>query len=153
MAKPLKVLSNWAIMNFGGDLAQFSQTIGSFLRTPGCQSQPEKNDDNCSDFYLLWNIFLVSESIIYMGIFLNKKGQCCWWITKTLAEEYIVRKIIHSQDKKVCQGILKGEVSLYYWPLVWLVWNKQYDNWIFFAKQTNPNQSNRRSMVQWYFPL
>jgi hypothetical protein len=23
---------------------------------------------------------------------------------------------------------------------------------IFFAKQTNPNQSNRRSMVQWYFP-
>jgi hypothetical protein len=30
------------------------------------------------------------------------------------------------------------------------------DNWQFlflFAKQTNPNQSNRRSMVQWYFPL
>jgi len=22
-----------------------------------------------------------------------------------------------------------------------------------FAKQTNPNQSNRRSTVQWYFPL
>jgi hypothetical protein len=22
-----------------------------------------------------------------------------------------------------------------------------------FAKQTNTNQSNRRSMVQWYFPL
>jgi len=28
------------------------------------------------------------------------------------------------------------------------------DNFLFlFAKQTNPNQSNRRSMVQWYFPL
>ncbi len=24
---------------------------------------------------------------------------------------------------------------------------------IFFAKQTNPNQSNRRLTVQWYFPL
>ncbi len=28
------------------------------------------------------------------------------------------------------------------------------DNFLFlFAKQTNPNQSNRRSTVQWYFPL
>ncbi len=54
------------------------------------------------------------------------------------------------------QGILKGEVSLYRWPPVWLVWNQLYDNWIFlflFAKQTYPNQSNRRSAVQWYFPL
>jgi len=53
------------------------------------------------------------------------------------------------------QGILKGEVSLYHWP-VWLVWNKLYENWQFlflFAKQTNPNQLNRRSMVPWYFPL
>ncbi len=51
------------------------------------------------------------------------------------------------------QGIRKGEVSLYWWPPVWLVWNQLYDNWQFlflFAKQTNPNQSNR-SIVQWYF--
>ncbi len=26
------------------------------------------------------------------------------------------------------QGILKGEVSLYGWPPVWLVWNQLYDN-------------------------
>ncbi len=54
------------------------------------------------------------------------------------------------------QGILKGEVSLYHWPPVWLVWNQLYDNWQFlflFAKQTNPKQSNRRSTVQGYFPL
>jgi hypothetical protein len=54
------------------------------------------------------------------------------------------------------QGILKGEVTLYCWPPVWLVWNQLYDYWQFlflFAKQTNPNQSNRRSMGQWYFPL
>ncbi len=54
------------------------------------------------------------------------------------------------------QGILKGEVSLYYWPPVWLVWNQLYDDgqfWFLLAKQTNPNQSNRRSMVQWYFSL
>jgi hypothetical protein len=54
------------------------------------------------------------------------------------------------------QGILKGEVSLYHWPTVWLVWNQLYDNWkvlFLFAKQTNPNRSNRRSTVQWFFPL
>jgi hypothetical protein len=53
-------------------------------------------------------------------------------------------------------GILKGEVSLYCWPTVWLVWNQLYDYWQFwflFAKQTNPSQSNRRSMVQWYSSL
>ncbi len=39
---------------------------------------------------------------------------------------------------------------------VWLAWNQLSDNWQFLfllAKQTDPNQSNRRSMVQWYFPL
>ncbi len=54
------------------------------------------------------------------------------------------------------QGILKGGVSLYCWPPVWLFWNKLYDNWQFlflFSKQANPNRSNRRSTVQWYFPL
>ncbi len=52
------------------------------------------------------------------------------------------------------QRILKGEVSLYCCPPVWVVWNQLYDNWQFLflvGKQTNPNQSNRRSMVQWYF--
>jgi hypothetical protein len=55
-----------------------------------------------------------------------------------------------------CQGILKGEVSLYCWPPVWLFWNQLYDyrQFLFlFVKQTDPNQSNRRSMVQWYFPF
>ncbi len=54
------------------------------------------------------------------------------------------------------QGTLKGEVSLYCWPPVWLVWNQLYGSWKFsflFAKQTNLNRSNRRSTVQWYFPL
>jgi len=52
-------------------------------------------------------------------------------------------------------GILKEELSLYCWPPVWLVWNQLHDYWQFlflFAKQTNSNQSNRRSMVQWYLP-
>jgi hypothetical protein len=59
-------------------------------------------------------------------------------------------------DEPVCQGILKGDVSLNHWPPVWLVWNQLYDNWqllFLFAKQTNPNESNRRSMGQWYFPF
>ncbi len=38
------------------------------------------------------------------------------------------------------QGILKGEVSLFCRPPVWLVWNQLYDNWQFlflFTWQTN----------------
>ncbi len=57
---------------------------------------------------------------------------------------------------RLIQGILKGGASLYHWPPVRLVWNQLYDNWQFlflFARQTNPNQSNRRSMVQWYSPF
>jgi hypothetical protein len=37
------------------------------------------------------------------------------------------------------QGILKGEVSLYYWPPVWLVWNQLYDNWHLFSYMTTDN--------------
>ncbi len=61
--------------------------------------------------------------------------------------------VVWQCDDVTMQGILKGEVSLYYWPPVWLVWNQLYGNSQFlflFAKQTNPNQSNRRSPVQWY---
>ncbi len=87
----------------------------------------------------------------------------------TIMEITITRKTLSktvmncgTQQKRVSnpqyfiQGILKREVSLYCWPPVWLVWNQLYDNWQFlflFVKQTNPNQSNRRSTVQWYFPL
>ena len=55
------------------------------------------------------------------------------------------------RDRVFNQGIIKGKVSLYHWRSVWLVWIQLYDNWQFlflFAKQTNPNQSNRWSMVQ-----
>jgi len=43
---------------------------------------------------------------------------------------------------RIYPGNTKGEVSLYFRPLVWLLWNQLYDNWqltIFFvliAKQT-----------------
>jgi hypothetical protein len=59
------------------------------------------------------------------------------------------------RTNKLEQGILKGEASLYCWPPICLVLNQLYDNWQFlflFTKQANPNQSNRRSMVHWYFP-
>ncbi len=52
---------------------------------------------------------------------------------------------------KAKPGNTKGEVSLYRWPPVWLVQNQLYNNWQFlflFAKQTNPNQFNRKSTVQ-----
>jgi len=53
-------------------------------------------------------------------------------------------------------GILKGEVSLYHWPPVWLVWISLFCKWkqkMSVVIQLIPNQSNWRSMVQWYFPL
>ncbi len=74
-------------------------------------------------------------------------------------------------SRQIEQGIQKGEISLYGWPPVWLVWNQLFDwfgiscltglesavwlLWIFvfICKQTNPSQSNRRSTTQWYFPL
>jgi hypothetical protein len=54
-----------------------------------------------------------------------------------------------ARQNQLKQGMLKGEVTLYHWPPVWLVWislkNKNFQ-WI-------RNQSNRRSMVQRYFTL
>ncbi len=60
------------------------------------------------------------------------------------------------QQIETIQGILNGEVSLYCWPPVWLGWNQLYEYCQFlflFIKQAYPKQSNRRSTVQWYFPL
>ncbi len=69
-------------------------------------------------------------------------------LSSTKAESIISQPGKHYNYTQM-QGILKGEVSLYRL-------NQLYDNWQFlflFANQTNPNQSNRRSMVQWYVPL
>ena len=53
--------------------------------------------------------------------------------------------------------IQTGEVWLYGWPPVWLVWirSNKYSCCLFSkqAKQLSPNKQNRRSAVQWYFPL
>ncbi len=89
---------------------------------------------------------------------LPASGLVNWCSCQTLFYKHRKNKkqqATHPSDRWF-QGILKGEVSLYCWPPVWLVWNQLYDYWQFlflFEKQANPNQSNRRSMVQWYFPL
>jgi len=72
-----------------------------------------------------------------------------WW-------KWSVANTALSYNQSLNQGILKGEVSLYRWPPVCLVWNQLHYNRPFlflFAKQANLNRSNRRSMLQWYFPL
>jgi len=56
------------------------------------------------------------------------------------------------------QGILKVVVSLYCSIDLLFDWfgisSMTTDNFCFyFAKRINSNQSNRRSTVQWYFPL
>ncbi len=76
----------------------------------------------------------------------------CENLSYTMFYSCIGEKCLSKLDRfhrYMIQGILKGEVSLYCWPPVWLVWNQPFDN----SQQTNPNQSNRRSTVQWYFPL
>ncbi len=73
-----------------------------------------------------------------------------------ITAEIVIILSVTALNRQLSQGILKGEVSLYHWPPVWLVWNQLYDHWQFlflFSKQTNPNQSNRGSTVQWYFPF
>jgi hypothetical protein len=54
------------------------------------------------------------------------------------------------------QRILKGEILLYCWPPVWLVWISLFWNYkqkLSVIIQLIPNQSNRRWIIQWYFPL
>jgi len=130
----------------------------------GCVNQPTLVQSKfikttiCLDLSHL--VCLMLESIL---IFASKSESLHKWSTSwTLC---LIRKEIFpsvkrasllAQKRKLQQGILKGEVSLYCWPPVWLVWNQLYEYWQFsflFAKQTNLNQSNRRSTVQWYFPL
>ncbi len=48
------------------------------------------------------------------------------------------------------QGILKGEVSMYRWPPVWLVWNQLYGNWQFlFYLQNRLSQNNQTGGQQY----
>ncbi len=55
---------------------------------------------------------------------------------------------------KIGQGILKGEVSLWCWP-VWLVWNQLYDNWQFlflFAKPVKQEVNGTMILPPLVFP-
>ncbi len=82
------------------------------------------------------SMFRLSRLLFHVSIYVMSSSNSAIWAVVT--------------DTTI-QGILKREVSLYHWPPVWLVWNQPYDNWQFlflFAKQTNPNQSDRRSMVR-----
>jgi hypothetical protein len=45
-----------------------------------------------------------------------------YWIT-------ILTDLTANTYKQMLQGIIKGEVSLYHWPPVWLVWTQLYENW------------------------
>ncbi len=48
------------------------------------------------------------------------------------------------------QGNLKGEVSLYHWPPVWLVLNQLYDNWNFCFYLQNRLIKTSPTGGQWY---
>jgi len=48
------------------------------------------------------------------------------------------------------QGILNGEVSLYSWPPVWLVWNHLYDYWQFLLLMQNRLIQTSQKGGKWY---
>jgi hypothetical protein len=78
-----------------------------------------------------------------------KAFYCCHLFLVVMLLLYPTLLLIQMSKCQAEQGILKGRVSLYCWPPVRLVWNQLYDNLQFLfllAKQTNLNQSNRRSM-------
>jgi hypothetical protein len=64
-----------------------------------------------------------------------------WW-------KWSVANTALSYNQSLNQGILKGEVSLYRWPPVCLVWNQLYDNWHFFLQ--NRLIETSRTGGQWY---
>jgi len=125
-------------------------------RFPVWLCHPHASSQGYKTFFLrpfvklfLWFLFFILKSFSpNFANFLCLKIYFWGWVCCMAARVFTLGRMV--------QGILKGDVSLYCWPPVWLVSNQLYDNWQFlflFAKQTNPNQSNRRSMVQWYFPL
>jgi hypothetical protein len=52
--------------------------------------------------------------------------------------------------KLYIHGILKGEVSMYHGPPVWLVRNQLYDNWQFLFKLQNRLIQKSQTGGQWY---
>ncbi len=64
----------------------------------------------------------------------------------TILDKIRYTNFIH-QFHNINQGILKGEVSLYCWPPVWLVWNQLYDSTVIlphlvFSALTEANSYN-----------
>ncbi len=143
------------IQALAGLVASSSQTIWFWLRAPG-RSEKLTNIEfvEFTSMENTKNTFHQTHSAkskIQLNLLLP-----VWWRCMVLPffPDKVLDWMVSAKTKN--QGILKGEVSLYHWPSVGLVWNQLYDYWQFlflFSKQTNPNQPNRRSMVQWYFPL
>jgi len=81
------------------------------------------------------------------------------WYTKrvknlTVFMDFLCSTYLRPQKGPFDQGILKGEVSLFSRPPVWLVWNQLYDNWQFlflFLKQTNPQSNRGKGKLTWPF--
>ncbi len=62
---------------------------------------------------------------------------------KCRTTSFFYRRSYQTLHLYLFQGILKGEVSLYHWPPVWLVWNQLHDNRQFlFYLQNRLNQTS-----------
>ncbi len=100
--------------------------------------------------------FIISDEMHYKYISVFRIMQClCMFHSLSRSEDEMFRSYLH-QLRNLLQGILKGEVSLYLWPPVWLVWISLFcklKQKLSVVVWLIPNQSKRRSTVQWYFPF
>ena len=118
-----------------------------------------EHDDkiNLWAFTVRWGCLLCASALASLPLFLqarmtSKKSdlvRSSWNVEEMLSWKSFQRRQNFSEDPifKICggiltkfhtiiQGILKGEVSLYHWPPVWLVWNQlwQLTKFVFIYK-------------------
>ncbi len=97
------------------------------------------------------NVGIQTIVLIFYSVLLTRRFLILSSFTNGLLPYLISQKNMASCLQLHCigQGILKGEVSLYQWPPVWLVWNQLYDYWQFcFYLQNRLIQTSQTG--QWY---
>ncbi len=70
------------------------------------------------------------------------------WLTTFSPEDIPPFKILFRKTDWLHQGILKGEVSLYHWPPVWLVWISLFCKWKtkFVSRHTADSKSVKQEV-------
>ena len=92
-------------------------------------------------------MYLIEGMYLYEGIYLN---ECMYLLRYVNTPKYFSYKHYGIN----LRTLTEGEISLYGWPPIFLFGFScfAYEEWIILLVWSNPNQSYRRLVVQWYFP-